>query len=563
MRRLTGSVTTMLAALAVLAGGASAATRTDADASEAYFAAGDGITQLHADILRPKGLTADVKTPVILTVSPYTSHNGQTTDTDLTGTGPSPRFFDFLDVTGVLRRGYTYVMVDLPGFGGSGGCNDWGGNREQDAVRAAVEWAASQSWSSGKVALFGKSYDGWTGLMGMKQQPKGLAAVVSLEPVYSGYRYLWMNGERRPGTNPLTIASFQASDAKPGRPAEPQYDVNSPPQVWCYGVNIAGAAADDDEQGPYWEERDLVPSAFGKTTPIFLTQGFLEANTLPFGAFEYFNSLPGRENRAWFGEWDHCRPWESAKACGAAGGQSTDALALGRPTFAAEVNRFLDEHLKGIKPDVVDPKIVVQDESGRFRAEQQWPPADSTLYTTELRSGTYTDDGNGSGSKPAAGDGIWTVSPVLDHDVWLAGEPVITAGVDAVPNANFSTTVYDIAPSGKTLLISRGVSLLRGVGRRTVSYTMFGQDWKLAAGHRLAVLVSDADSDFWQAVPTQQTVTVRWAKIALPLLARDRTSFIEGSATPRLKQFQGGAVAFPSGVLPGAEQPFNLPGPLS
>ena len=81
----------------------------------------------------------DVPTPVILTVSPYTNHNGSTTDVDPTGTGPNPRFYDFLDLTGALTKGYTYVMVDLPGFGGSGGCNDWGGraSRAPSAPRSS------------------------------------------------------------------------------------------------------------------------------------------------------------------------------------------------------------------------------------------------------------------------------------------------------------------------------------------------------------------------------------------------------------------------------------------
>ena len=555
----------LVAALASLAFGASAAgaaTRPDADWSEAYITAGDGVTQLHADILRPKGLAADVRTPVVVTVSPYTNHAGQTAlDYDPSASGPSSRFFDFLDVTGLLTKGYTYVIVDLPGEGGSGGCNDWGGAREQDAVRSAVEWAAAQSWSTGKVALFGKSYDGWTGLMGMAQQPKGLAAVVSLEPVYSGYRYVWMNGVRRSSTV-ATVPEFQAAEVRPGSTADsPQYQANSAPEAWCYPVNAAGAFADDDEQGPYWKERNLVPTAFGKTTPIFLTQGFLEYNTLPDGAFQYFNSLPGKENRAWFGQWDHCRPWETADTCGTAGGGGK-TLALGRPGFAGEVMRFLDLHLKGIQPDVQDPKIVVEDESGKFRAEDAWPPKDSDLYTTELNTGTYTDDGSGSASAPAAGDGIWTVSPPLDHAVWFAGEPVITAGVDGLPNANFAAAVYDVSTTGKALLISRGVSLLRGVGQRTVTFTMFGQDWKIPAGHRLAVLVSDTDTQMFTPVPTQGDVTVRWANIKLPFLAHDRTTTIDGAATARLKQFQGTAFAFPAAVLPAAQRDFTLPGPL-
>jgi predicted acyl esterase len=127
--------------------------RDDGDWTEHYFPAGDGVTMLHADVIRPKGLdlSAATPTPVILTVSPYVSHNGATTDTDLNGEGPSNRFYDFLDRSDALDRGYTYVYVDLPGDGGSGGCNDWGGNREQDAVRAGVEWAASQPWSTGTV----------------------------------------------------------------------------------------------------------------------------------------------------------------------------------------------------------------------------------------------------------------------------------------------------------------------------------------------------------------------------------------------------------------------------
>ena len=95
-----------------------------------------------------------------------------------------------------MERGYTYVMVDLRGFGGSSGCLDWGGPGEQSDVKAAVEWAASQPWSTGHVGMYGKSYDGVTGLMGVALKPAGLDAVVSQEPVYDMYRYLYSNRVR-------------------------------------------------------------------------------------------------------------------------------------------------------------------------------------------------------------------------------------------------------------------------------------------------------------------------------------------------------------------------------
>ncbi len=538
-------------------GGAAAfGPRTDADSSEQYFMSSDGVTRLHADVLRPKGLAADVKTPVVLTVSPYTSHAGQTpTEVDPAGQGPSNRFYDFLDGTQLLENNYTYVMVDLPGFGGSGGCNDWGGNREQGAVRAAVEWAASQTWSSGKVALLGKSYDGWTGLMGMAQQPKGLAAVVSMEPVFSGYRYVWMNGIRRSNTT-ATVPSFQAGDAKPGSVNDsPEYLLNSAPQAYCYPVNSAGALADDSPTGPYWAERDLGPTADGKQTPIFLTQGFLETNTRQDGAFAYWNALDGTANKAWFGQFDHVRGWE--KTADGARYQN------GRSVFFAEVSAFLAEHLKGIVPAATTPTIAVQDAQGRYRAEQQWPPADSHLFTTSLPLGTYTDDGSGTGLRPTATDGLWSVSAPLTEDAWLSGEPVVTVGATSVPNANLAANVYDISPEGRARKISGGVSLLRGVGAKTASYRLYGQDWPIAAGHRIGVLLSDADTEQFTHVPTRQPVTVTSASIALPFLTEDRTTFLDGDSTPRLEAYLGAAATtLTPAFLAAHEVPFSLPGKL-
>src|SRR6202035_3421190 len=109
---------------------------------------------------------------------------------DPTGGAPSNRFQDFLDGTQLIKHGYSYVMVDLRGYGGSTGCQDWAGPGEQADVKAAVQWAAGQPWSAGKVGMYGKSYDAVTGLIGEANQPSGLKAIVSQEPVYDLYRYL-------------------------------------------------------------------------------------------------------------------------------------------------------------------------------------------------------------------------------------------------------------------------------------------------------------------------------------------------------------------------------------
>ena len=234
----------------------------------------------------PKGIAPDKRTPVILTVSPYTNHSGEPLENGFDNDGPSDRFYDFLDLGRVLERGYTYVMVDLPGFGGSSGCNDWGGNREQDAVEAAVKWAAAPSaWSTGKVGMIGKSYDASTRLMGVAQRPAGLEAVVAMEPVYAGYNYLYNRGVRFTNSV-LTPALFQAIDATPG-------SVNDSPSARRTGRHRRGATGSTSRCSRSTRRttrsgrsgtscrRDEGPVA-GAAVP---NQGFLETNTKQDAAF--------------------------------------------------------------------------------------------------------------------------------------------------------------------------------------------------------------------------------------------------------------------------------------
>jgi predicted acyl esterase len=516
--------------------------------TEHYFPSTDGLSMLHADVLRPKGLPDDERTPVILSVSPYFNHAD--TESSSGPAGPSSRFYDFLEVSDIIERGYTYVMVDLPGFGGSGGCNDWGGIREQLGVKAAVEWAASQEWSTGRVGMMGKSYDAWTGLMGIAQQPKGLAAVVAMEPVFAGYRYLYNNGVRF--TNSLlTPAAFQSYDAQPGSTSDdPMYNVNGAPQAWCYGVNY-GLQQDDDPNSSFWAERDLLKMVKGARTPLFLTQGFLETNTKPDGAFDFFNLLANNHNqRAWYGQFDHVRGWEREVS-------KKKPYQMGRDTFTEEMMRFFDRHVKGVRGPRVDPAIEVQDALGRYRAESSWPPADSKMWWSKINGGTYTDDGLGSNTA-----GIWSVSQKLPHDVWLSGEPVLETTLDAVPRANLVANIYDVDPDGSAVLITRGAHLVRGALEQEIELELYGQDWPVLEGHRIGVKITDADN-WWLHVPTGSSVEILEARIGLPFLTYERVRFIEGTVTPRLKShLQNARISLDDALIDAAERRFVVPAPL-
>ena len=75
--RFCPTIASAVAALAMLPAVAGAApVPAGAEWTQATIPSSDGV-QLHADILRPKGLAPDTKTPVILSIGPYFNHSGQ------------------------------------------------------------------------------------------------------------------------------------------------------------------------------------------------------------------------------------------------------------------------------------------------------------------------------------------------------------------------------------------------------------------------------------------------------------------------------------------------------
>jgi uncharacterized protein len=529
--------------------------------TEATIPSTDGV-QLHADILTPSDLPEGAKTPVILSIGPYFNHSGQTgpagpvegTSYDPVGpsTGPSDRFLDFVEGAHLMERGYTFVMVDLRGFGGSTGCLDWTGPGEQSDVVNAVEWAASREWSTGKVGMYGKSYDGVTGLIGVNRQPDGLAAVVSQEPVYDLYRYLYGDGMRRQNSV-LTPALYDAIDATPGPLLDdPTYSVNGANDTQrpgCKPANWADQAGNEDHFSPYWRKRNLIPGAKGSDVPLFLTQGLTENNTVSDGTAQYLQKHSGYE-RAWLGPWDHVRGNET---------EADGTLKMGRAGWFDEVMRFYDKFLKGQRPAVKDPMIAVQTNDGVWRGEDSWPPADSTGYTSELLPGAYSDDASGS---VTGSDGVWTISPPLPYDAHLSGSGRAIVDVSSpLPRANLVVDVYDLEEDeGEWTgpLISRQGHMIYTNGE--VPLNLWSADWKIPAGHRIGVRITDANSDWWTNVPTMQDVTVYGGEVTLPFLSRFRKKTIQGDPGTQLDGYLSETTTVPPETVAGSESDsFVLP----
>ena len=113
--------------------------------TEEFFPSGDN-TSLHADVFLPAWAEEGEKFPVIVSVGPYFA-------TGIGQSGPTLRFEDMMEEGRPFERGFAYVQVDSRGYGGSAGCYDMGGRGERMDVKAAVEWAAAQPWSTGRVGM--------------------------------------------------------------------------------------------------------------------------------------------------------------------------------------------------------------------------------------------------------------------------------------------------------------------------------------------------------------------------------------------------------------------------
>lgn len=547
--------------------------------TEAYFPSADhsGVV-LHADVLRPADLPANAKTPVIVSVGPYFAHAGQTGPEGWDRVGPSARFDDFIDGARLMKRHYTYVMVDLRGFGGSTGCLDWVGPGEQADVKAAIQWSARQKWSTGKVGMYGKSYDAVTGLVGNDLKQKSLKAVVAQEPVWDMYNYLFSNGVPRPnvtGTpaayNSIATMPPMADDSARYKAAA-TYEATHPS---CLSDNMTNNN-NPDHDSAYWKARNLAAKAKGTNTPLFITQGFIEPNTKPENVEQYLGNHHGRE-RGWMGQWEHVRGNDVENG----------HLAQGRAGWFDEIMRFYDQYLRGTKPSVKDPEYAIEDSDGHWRAQRTWPVS-SASYRAPLASGSYVDSGPAApAATPApsvsarigwdlegaprrlplsgvekntvklgadAASDYWTWSTPAKRPVRLTATPRVA--FTASTSGNVMVRLWDVAPDGTARMLDENVSLVQ---RGPVAFDLKSTDWTIAKGHQLGVQIGTISSTEWNDVPSGHTITVSGAKLSLTTLDPKTDRPTQGDRSPYLDQYISdntatldnvGAGSFPLTVSP-------------
>ncbi|MEV4539552.1 CocE/NonD family hydrolase [Asanoa sp. NPDC049518] len=517
--------------------------------TEAYFPSSDGSgVELHADVLRPAHLPARTRTPVILSVGPYFSHAGETSPGGFEQVGPSGRFQDLIDGAQLMERGYTFVMVDLRGFGGSTGCLDFLGPGEQADIKAAVEWAARQPWSTGKVGMYGKSYDANTGLAANVLKLKPLKAIIAQEPTWNRYNYLFSNGVPRSNatSSPRSYYSIatmpQLSGDSERYKANADYEKTHPE---CQ-VNNSTDTQDPDPKSAFWRARDFASRAAGSRTPLFVTSGFIEDNTKPEDMQKYLANHHGPE-RGWLGQWEHVRGNET---------DSSGRLKMGRAGWFDEVMRFYDQHLRGIKPSVQDPAFSIEDSLGDWRAQPTWPVVNDS-YTARLAPGRYVDDGGqvavqraaeperpagwdieNESSQPNAlaadepGNSYWSFSTPAEKQVRITGTPEISLKTQG--QGNVWVRLWDVAADGRATMFNEMVAALKD---RSTSFPLKANDWTFEQGHRLGVQLGTITSRGWRPVASGQTIAVTDARLALEVQDPRFDAPTQGDRSPYLDRY--------------------------
>jgi putative CocE/NonD family hydrolase len=429
---------------------------------------------LHATVIRPQAPGAF---PVVMEYGPYL--NGAFSDTIETET---------------VESGYVKVHVEAPGRGSSGGHFDLFGNETREAGYDAVEWAAVQPWSTGKVALIGYSGPAVGALTVAGSRPPHLAAVVARNSPTDIYRDLAYPGGARNANTFLDywIPYFlQGQDTLYAGPTGTNDSALLSQRAQDNAALLADVHAHPTYDG-WWRERNL--SAFPVSAPVLYIGS--QHDLWPRSSFEMYHWIHPAGGKVVMTPGQHSTPdqtgWES--------GGFTDGPARG----------WLDHYLKGVPNNIENaPPLLAYAgrggdaaaqaiDTGRWVSLPDWPgngvtysslflnaepqsgepgfrslsPAPPTSSTGTLptavvlspAAGATTDNTPNyakqanSLQEPDDAQALVFETPPLEQDLTVAGPVVVHLwSTLAAADLTFAVHVNDVWPDGSSNYISTGL----------------------------------------------------------------------------------------------------------
>ena len=398
----------------------------------------DGVT-LYADVYRPAG---DGRFPVLLLRTPYNKEDGANGLIDT-------------NTFRAVRRGYAVVLQDVRGrFHSDGDFSPF--LQETDDGYDTVEWCAAQSWSDGKVGMYGTSYVGATQWLAALAAPPSLKAIVpsfTASDYYEGWTYQGGAFEWGFMCN-WVLPYLTASDLTRRHERTPLADFEARKKVIVDAIDQMNETvrtlplADlpiDRELSPYfhewlghpsrdefWKARSIEDRHADVPVPAYNVGGWFDiflAGTLNnfTGVRAGGKTEAARDgSRLLIGPWIHSAPPSSVAGSvdfGMNAGQGLSTLTF---KIDDEHLRFFDLWLKGIDDGIgSEPpvRIFVMGENV-WRSENEWPLARTQYTELFLHSGGDANSSAGDGSLSA----VMPADERADHYLYDPYHPVGTNG---------------------------------------------------------------------------------------------------------------------------------------
>lgn len=331
------------------------------------------------DIMRPRETEEGIKVPTIMDASPYYESMGRGNESqikDPDGIGENTMFPLYYD-NYFVPRGYAVVLVDMVGTNNSHGCPTTGGYEETESIKVAIDWLngkgkawdkdgneVTADWSTGKVGMIGKSYDGTLANAAAAQGIEGLETIVPIGAISSWYDYYRYGGIPFYRNGPGGLA---------GRVT------NSERVADCAPIREEMRIASDDDTGDYndfWDERNYVKDADKVNASVFVVHGINDYNVKANHFSNWWLALAENDvqRKLWITQTGHVDPFDFRRA-----------------EWVETLHRWFDYWLLDIDNGIMDePMVEIERGNGNWEDEETWPAANTE--NVDIRLAPATED---------------------------------------------------------------------------------------------------------------------------------------------------------------------------
>jgi X-Pro dipeptidyl-peptidase len=329
---------------------------------------------LQIGLIRPDA-PAGYQAPVIVHAGPY--HSRDLKDADMT---QCARFL----TANYVQHGYAVAIVPTRGTADTDGCPNMFGKIERSDLDDALTWLGTRPWSNGRIGMVGISYSGSTPWVAAATGNPYLKTIVPEDGVNDLFDLSLSVGtlDSRfwffvPGYYDY-YGPVQNNPVWSGRDADRTVNAATTCPDVAEGMAASIEAGETSARNAYYDERNERPLVERNYRgSVLLVEGLTDWNVRPAHVIPWGVSLRSRGLvvHQLLGQWNHQYP------------DAADAHT--RWDWADKLLAWFDHELKGDQSASLGPAVEVEDDSGKWRREEAWPPANN--HTLQLAAeGTLT-----------------------------------------------------------------------------------------------------------------------------------------------------------------------------